>query len=138
MVEVRRVELLSTIPSMKLSPSAVHFFIHLFNENEHPLKRYIFLKTLYSRRKSKFVSHKISAFMKLWVLHKNVAGLKQQLIRSFRYLRLYLVLLFYSGQSNHPLLAYCTSSIMSKPLHPHMFLLYTIFWFFSRTKTSKI
>ena len=66
-------------------------------------------------------------------IYKNEAETRLQLIRNFRFLRLYLISLFYSGQSDHPLLAIYILDIMSKPLHPHKTtsLLYNILWIIS-------
>lgn len=47
------------------------------------------------------------------------------------YQRLFLISLFLSGQSDHPLLAIYASGVMSKPLHPHIKLLYYIYIFLS-------
>lgn len=54
------------------------------------------------------------------------------------YQRLFLFLLFYSGQSNHPLLAFYPSCIVSKPLHPQVLLLYTILFVVSRSISNII
>ena len=52
---------------------------------------------------------------------------KQQLMHNLHYLHLLLISLFYSGRSDHPLLANHISYIMSKPITPpFLYLLYNI------------
>ena len=53
------------------------------------------------------------------------------------YQRLLLISLFLSGQSDHPLLAIHISSAMSKPLHPHIPLYYTILNYFYQYEKSR-
>ncbi len=71
-------------------------------------------------------------------IKQGVAAIRQRML-ILHYQRLYLFSLFYSGRSDHPLLAIPTSGIVSKPLHPHIaFLLYYIFLFFSTTNEEPL
>lgn len=57
---------------------------------------------------------------------KGVTALRQLMLILY-YQRLNLFSLFYSGRSDHPLLAIYTSRAMSKPLHPQYISYYTLF-----------
>ena len=69
---------------------------------------------------------------------RRAAKIKQRMLILRYYQRLYLFLLFYSGQSNHPLLAIYTSKLLSKPNTPpyalyiiyEFYKIYNIFYFF--------
>lgn len=70
---------------------------------------------------------------------RRAAKIKQRMLILRYYQRLYLFLLFYSGQSNHPLLAIYTSKLLSKPNTPpyalyiiyEFYKIYNIFLFFT-------
>ncbi len=60
-------------------------------------------------------------------IKQGVAAIRQRML-ILHYQRLYLFSLFYSGRSDHPLLAIYPSGTVSKPLHPHVLFYYTIFF----------
>ena len=60
----------------------------------------------------------------MWDIYKDELLTRQQLMHNLHYLHLYLFSLFYSGPSDHPLLAIYISNIMSKPIHPHITIIY--------------
>ena len=61
----------------------------------------------------------------MWDILVGVTATKQQMLILY-YQRLYLKYSFFKVANENPLLAICTSSIMSKPLHPQVLLYYNI------------
>lgn len=129
MVEMRRVELLSNNSSIQISPSTVCYLSSLKVRKQTYSLLGIYINTLYSlQKKIDLFPTILSPYSKTWVLMiRRRHNLRQRML-IYCYQRLYLFLLFYSGQSNHPLLAICTSKLLSKPItSPYTLLLYTIF-----------
>lgn len=133
MVEVRRVELLSNINSTYISPSAVCYLT--FPKKLANKHAYILVSTI------KYPLAKVDKLnlLSYWLLRScndrrpsftRTSRLTRQRMLILYYQRLYLFLLFLSGQSSHPLLAISASLVLSKTNTPPnllSILLYNIF-----------